>query len=123
MFQIGKVILMPIEFQMKKFLELPNVLEKIKLNTLNIQRENKLNHFIQGKLWKEKLKNYKPDQLVIPFHFYGDGVQINGPLGPHSVSGEQQLNYFSFPTIPYEYQSRLETIFVAQLYPGITNIN
>lgn len=110
---------MPIEFQMKKFLELPNVFQKIKLNISNIQKETKLCHFIQGKLWKEKIKNYKPDQLVMPYHFYGDKIQLNNPLGPHSASGEQQLNYFSFPTIPYEYKSRLDNIFVAQLYPGM----
>lgn len=109
---------MPIEFQIKKFFELPNVYEKVKLNTIKIQQEDGLNHFIKGKLWKRKLENYGPDQQVVPFHFYGDGAQVNNPLGPHAKSGEQQLNYYSFPTIPYEYQSRLENIFVAQFYPG-----
>lgn len=91
----------------------------MKLNTRKIQQGNDLDHFIKGKLWNEKIKNFDPDQLVIPFHFYGDGAQVNNPLGPHAKSGEQQLNYFCFPTIPYEYQSRLENIFVTQLYPGI----
>lgn len=110
---------MPIEFQIKKFFELPNVYEKVKLNTIKIQQGNDLDHFIKGKLWKEKIKTYKPDQVVIPFHFYGDGAQVNNPLGPHAKSGDQHLNYYSFPIIPYEYQSRLENIFVAQFYPGI----
>lgn len=52
---------------------------------------------------KQKLSNYEPDQLVIPFHFHGDGVQLNNALGAHLASGEQQMNYFIFPTIPNEY--------------------
>ncbi len=111
--------LLPIEFQIKKFFELPNVFEKTKLNTIKIEQSPKLNHFIKGRLWKAKLKNYTPDQHVIPFFFYGDGLQTNNPLGPHAKSGEQQANYYSFPTIPSEYVSRLENIFVAQLYPGM----
>lgn len=110
---------MPIEFYIKKFFELPNVFEKIKSNTAKIQEGTKFDHFIKGRLWKEKIKNYKSDQLVIPFHFYGDGAQFNNPLGPHRKPGEQQLNYYSFPTMPAEYGSRLENIFVAQIYPGI----
>lgn len=117
--RLGMVTLMPIEFQIKKFFELPNVLKKVQLNTSKIREGTKLDHFIKGRLWKEKLKNYKPDQVVIPFHFYGDGAQINNALGPHTKSGEQQLNYYSFPTIPTQYLSRLENIFVAQIYPGI----
>lgn len=57
---------MPICFQIKKFFELPDVLEKVRSNTLKLQQENKLSHFVNGKLWKEKLKSYEPSQIVIP---------------------------------------------------------
>lgn len=110
---------MPITFQIRKFFELPNVFQKVKLNTIKIQEGPKLDHFIKGRLWKEKIKNFRPDQFVIPFHFYGDGAQINNPLGTHTKPGEQQFNYISFPTIPNEYASRLENIFTAQIYPGM----
>lgn len=110
---------MPIAFQIRKFLELPNVFDKIMLNTAKILEQEDTEHFIQCDLWKDKLKNYKPDQIVIPYHFYGDGVQLNNPLGPHFKTGEQQACYYSLPTIPSEYQSRIENIFVAQLYPGM----
>lgn len=110
---------MPIQFQIRKFFELPNVFEKVKSNTNKILEGNKLDHFIKGRLWKDKIKSYKPDQVVIPFHFYGDGAQINNALGPHTKSGEEQFNYYTFPTIPTECVSRLENIFVAQIYPGM----
>lgn len=109
---------MPIEFQIKKFFELPNTYEKVKLNTMKLQQGDDLDHFIKGKLWKKKISHFAPGTNVIPFHFYADGVQVNNPLGPHFKEGEEQLSYFFFPTIPYEYHSRLDNIFVAQLYPG-----
>lgn len=109
---------MPIEFQIKQFFELPNVFEKVKLNTEKLLQGPELDHFIKGRVWKEKLEHFDPDQIVIPFHFYGDGAQFNNSLGPHTKMGEQHLNYFSFPTIPYQYHSKLKNIFVAQLYPG-----
>lgn len=114
---------MPIEFQIQKFFEMKNVFKKVKLYTAKMQEGEKIDHFIKGRLWKEKMKNFRPDQVAIPFHFYGDGVEVNNPLGPHSKSGEQQFNYFSFPTIPAEYASRLENIFVAQIYPGMRCCN
>lgn len=115
----SELILMPIAFQIKKFFELPHVLEKVRNNTIEIQQQNKLSNFITGTLWQEKLKHYKTDDIVIPYHFYVDAAQINHPLGPHCVKGSEEFNYYSFPTIPTEYQSRLENIFAAALFPGI----
>lgn len=113
-----KMCLMPVAFQIKKFFEMPEVFQKIMDNTTKIQHQNELNHFINGTLWKEKLTNYKPDDIVIPYHFYVDGAQMNHALGPHCGKGQHEFNYYSFPTIPTEYQSRLENIFVASLFPG-----
>lgn len=111
-------ILMPISFQIKKFLELPNVFEKIRKHTEELMMQNTLSNFINGTLWKEKLKSYKEDDFVIPYHFYVDAAQLNHPLGPHCAKGAEEFNYYSFPSIPTQYQSRLENIFVASLYPG-----
>lgn len=111
-------ILMPISFQIKKFLEIPGVFEKIRKNTEEIDMQNNLSNFINGSLWKEKLKSYKKGDFVIPYHFYVDAAQLNHPLGPHCAKGAEEFNYYSFPTIPTQYQSRLENIFVASLFPG-----
>lgn len=112
-------MLMPIAFQLKSFLELPDIFSQILTNTANIQRQPKLNHFINGKLWKEKLKNFTNNEIVIPYHFYVDGAQLNNPLGPHISKGEENFNYIILPTIPAEYQSRLHNIFVTSLFHGM----
>lgn len=109
--------LMPLAFQIKKFLELPKVLEKIQNYTFNIQTEGKLNHFINGRLWKTKLKAYDDGENVIPLFFYFDGAQINNALGSHTKLGNEMFIYYSFPTIPPAYISRLENIFCASLHP------
>lgn len=59
-----------------------------------------MDNFIKGRLWKEKVNNSEPDQVVIPFHFYGDGAQMDNLSESHAKSGEQQFDYYSFPTLP-----------------------
>lgn len=106
---------MPIEFQLKKFFEEKDVFKTLMNNTIKIKNENLLNHFINGKLWKLKLSAFKEDQIVIPYHLYSDDTQINGLLGTHCSPGKQSCVYYTFPTIPPQYASRLENIFVAML--------
>lgn len=89
---------------------------KIKSNTDNIRKENKLNHFINGKVWKKKLQHYKKDDIVIPFHLHIDDTQTNNPVGTHMENGDLTCVYYSFPTIPNEYISRLDTIFTGLLF-------
>ncbi len=119
-FDEGSMTLMPIRFMLKKFFELPKVFEKVQVYTDIIRREGKLNHFINGKLWKKKLESFNEGQIVIPYFLYVDGAQVNNPLGPHCSDGSLDFNYITLPTIPIEYQSRLENIFVASISPGIS---
>ncbi len=115
----GSMTLMPIGFMLKKFLELPKVFEKIEAHTNTILRERKLNHFINGNVWKKKMEGFSEGQTVIPYFLYVDGAQINNPLGPHCSDGLLDFNYITLPTIPTEYQARLDNIFVASISPGI----
>lgn len=111
-------MMMPISFTLKKFFELPKVFERIEAHTNKISEDGKLNHFINGRLWKKKLENFDKDDTVIPYFLYVDGAQMNNPLGPHCTKGLLDLNYITLPTIPTEYQSKLENIFVASISPG-----
>lgn len=111
-------ILMPLSFQIRKFLELPGVLNTMLEHAANIKRGGKLNHFINGSLWKEKMENFDENQIVIPQIYYSDGAQLNHPIRPHTRKGNETLQYYSFPTIPPQFQSRWNNIFVAYLFPG-----
>lgn len=79
-------------------------------HTNKIRSANVLNHFINGTLWKTKLEAYGEDQIVFPFHLYSDDTQLNGLLGTHCAPGLEDCVYYSFPTIPSQYASRLKNI-------------
>lgn len=112
------MMLMPIGFTLKRFFELPNVYKKIETHTNQIRNSKKLNHFINGNLWKKKLQKFDSEETVIPYFLYIDGAQTNNPLGPHCTKGLLDFSYVTLPTIPTEYQSKLENIFVASISPG-----
>lgn len=109
----AKFSLSPVHFQIKKFFELPNVYEKVMQNTVAIKKQPRYSHFINGDLWKEKLESFDKNDIVIPYHLYMDGVQLNNALGTHKAAGSQNCSYYFFPTLPSQYQSRLDNIFTA----------
>lgn len=111
----GKGILMPLVFQFKKFFELPDVFEITQKYAEELSKHENISHFINAEVWKEKLKSYGPNETVIPFHFHIDDTQINNALGSHCSVGMETCTYYSFPTIPPQFSSRLENIFTAQL--------
>lgn len=110
------VSLMPINFQIQSFFELPRVFEKLQSNTDSIKKNGSLNHFINGELWQSKLKHFGKDDVVIPYHLHIDDTQTNNALGTHTTNGDLTCVYYSFPTMPNEYSSRLENIFTAQVF-------
>lgn len=108
--------LMPMQYQMRKFFESGDVFKTIMAYEQKIKNENKLNHFINGSVWKEKLSALSADRIVIPYHLYLDDTQLNNALGTHCLKGLESCVYYTFPTIPSKYASRLENIFVAMLF-------
>lgn len=92
-----------------------DVFKVIMAHTNKIKTDNQLNHFINGELWKSKLSAFSDDQTVIPYHLYCDDTQVNNVLGSHCSPGLQNCVYYSLPTIPAQYGSRLDNIFVALL--------
>ncbi len=119
--EIATVTIMPIAFQIKKFFEMPNVYNKVKTFMEDIENCGTICNFINGTLWKGKLKAYENTDIVIPYHLYFDQAQLNNALGTHCRLGQEMLGYYTFPCIPPEYNSRLENIFVAILHPGHYN--
>lgn len=115
-----KVTLMPLEFQFQKFFELPDVFELTQKYAEEVSGQT-LSHFVNGMHWKKKLESYHEDDIVIPYHLHIDDVQLNNSLGSHRVKGLETCTYYSFPTVPSQFNSRLENIFVAQLFSSNAN--
>lgn len=114
--ELGGTI-MPIEFQMKKTFELPNVLsDTIKfMQEVDKSKSEHINNFIQGDIWKAKLNQlHLPiGEIAIPYFLYYDDVEVNDPIGNHTGVQTVAAFYYNFPTFPAHKLSKLENIFPA----------
>lgn len=102
---------------LKAFLELPNVFNDIvsyMKNEESLCDENVRTSILQGNLWKE-LKLEFPNKIIIPLYLFCDDFEPNNPLG--SKSGIYKVNavYVSIASVPIQYTSLLENIFLTQV--------
>lgn len=113
-FQISansNAIIMPLEFQIKKFFEKDNNLEDMLNHMREIEENEKIVNFIQGDLWKQK-KSLYPNKIVVPYFLYTDDFGINNPLGSKSNRHSMCNFYYSFPCLPKK-SSKLAEVFLA----------
>lgn len=110
----SKGVLMPIEFQIKSFFELPKIFEEVINNTEKLCSERDYLNFVNGNRWKSIMNKYEGN-IVIPYFLYNDDFQVDDALGSHS--GEHSVSgfYYSFPTLPDHCCSALDNIFLAML--------
>lgn len=110
-------VVMPIKFQIKSFFETSNILQTTIENMNFLKNNQSYCNFINGSVWKKIERNYfNSKQILIPYFLYFDDFEINNPLSSHA--GEHKLcgGYYSFPTIPSQYNSQLSTIFLACIF-------
>lgn len=114
-----KIYMSPIKSVLKKIMELPGVFSEI----LSYQRQllnetNVLTNVIQGTLWKNLVNNSNENDSVIqvPLILYFDDFESGNPLGSHAGQYKLGAVYVSVATVPPEKSSRLENIFLAQLF-------
>ncbi|XP_030757984.1 uncharacterized protein LOC115883721 isoform X1 [Sitophilus oryzae] len=112
-----KGIVMPLKFQFKAFFEKNKLLEPTLAYMKDLEVNNTFTNFMQGELWKNKIKLY-PGKITIPFFLYIDDFEINNPLGSHSSKHSVCNIYYSFPCLPVQ-ESKLENIF----YAGVIKSN
>lgn len=114
-----KIYMSPIKLVLKKFIELPGVFSIIRSYQRELINEtNVLTNVIQGTLWKDLTDcNNENDNIIkVPLILYFDDFESGNALGSHA--GEYKLGavYVSVATIPPDKSSRLENIFLAQLF-------
>lgn len=110
-------IVMPIEEQIKTFLQLPGMLKAILKNQdqyLLDGTDAPISHFCQGKLWRDILKNHE-GKVILPIMVYNDDFKIDDCVGPHSGDTAVSAFYYQFPSLPNYLKSKLQYIFVAML--------
>lgn len=104
---------LPLRSVFKKIFELPNFY-KLVSNTLNLN-EVDFPNFAHSLIWQKKIAS-KEGKLCCPFFMYFDDFECNNPLGSHVGVHSISAVYYQFPTMPHEYLSLLDNVFVAMLY-------
>lgn len=74
-----------------------------------------LKNFVQGKLWKEKIKPLFVDEFVLPIIIYYDDFET-ADAGTHMCVNKIGAVYFCIPCLPPEYQSSLKNIFPTLMF-------
>lgn len=107
--------IMPIKDQIIKFLELPNVLERI-IETQNesLMSDNYKN-LVNGTVWSDILTSYV-GKTVIPIALYCDEFNADSVTSPHSADTKLNAFYYNFPTLPDFIAFNVRNIFIALLY-------
>lgn len=109
-----KLCIIPLDKVLKKFLELPNVYNRIISNIKNIKSNKTLVSVLQSKMWHSIKQQYDND--VLPLIFYFDEFEINNPLGSHRGVHKLGAVYCTISGIEEEYKSILQNIFLVQLH-------
>lgn len=111
--------IMPIEHQIRNFLECPGILESM-LETQNTSnREGNYGNVVDGSIWREIISSNNmsdPNSVIIPIHFYNDDFNIDNPISPHSGETKLTAYYYHFPTLPDYITTNVDNIFLAMLH-------
>ncbi|XP_062555940.1 uncharacterized protein LOC134220838 isoform X2 [Armigeres subalbatus] len=113
------LVLNPIEFQVRSFFETGDVLKKTVENTSHYDQLANNAHFVNGHIWGNIKTKYCEQNLkqninyILPIWLYADEFEINDPLSSHNKTDSVCGIYYSFPTVPDDYKSKLCNIFVA----------
>lgn len=111
-------IVMPIEDQIRSFLQLPGML-KLMLNEqgryfVDNCTNKPIAHFCQASLWKG-IVNKNVGKKIIPIMIYNDDFKIDDSVGPHGGDTSISAFYYQFPSLPSYLKSKLQYIFVGML--------
>lgn len=111
-----KGVLMPIQFQIKTYFQLPNVLDST-IKQLEKYKVSKniggIENFVQGHLWQSKTNNLG-DKIAISYFLYYDDFEVNDTIGHHTCCQSIAEFYYKFPLTPTDKISKLEYISPAQ---------
>lgn len=101
---------------LESFLKLPNVYDKM---VSFIQSEEDIapgiyTSVFQGTLWKSMKQNFE-NKTVFPIYFFFDDFEPLNPLGSRAGAYKIGALYMSLASVPHEYSSLLDNIFLTQL--------
>jgi len=109
-----EICILPLEKILQKFLELPEVYDKITSNIKRIKQNKIKTNLLQSEVWNCIEQQFEND--VFPLILYFDELEINNPLGSHRGVHKLGAVYCTIGGIDEKYASSLENIFLIQLH-------
>lgn len=106
------IVIMDIEFQLRSYFSSGDILKATIENTNKLEKNSEICSIVNGELWKSIKQKY-PNDILLPLSYYSDDFEINDPLSAHNKRHVLCGSYYSCPTIPEQYSSKLNNIFVA----------
>ncbi|KAJ1521808.1 hypothetical protein ONE63_003443 [Megalurothrips usitatus] len=104
--------MVPLRHVLKKFLELPGMLDNIN-EYVNALHDGKIMNFVQGELWSDlRVKFDQEGKFVLPIHLEYDDYGPDNALGSHRTDHSTGALYASIPCLPPELQSCLGNMFL-----------
>lgn len=115
-------IFVPVSETLKKFIALPGVLKIIQefQNQSYVFKNHEFGevnykNILNGSIWEGILHSTR-EKYYIPLFIYFDDFETSNPLGSHAGVYKVGAVYFSIASLPPEYISRLENIFLTLVF-------
>lgn len=112
----------PVSQTLKQFLSIEGVLDSIQgyTNKSYLMKHSTdgcitYNNILNGSLWEQTLAA-SPEKSYIPIILYFDDFETSNPLGSHAGIYKVGTVYFSIPSLPPQFNSRLENIFITLIF-------
>lgn len=112
--------LIPLDQTLKSFLELPGVFDTILeyhnklVKDFNYTNFQTMTNLVHGTLWKPVNEHaILENKIIFPLVMYFDDYDVGNPLGSHAGCYKIGGVYYTLSSIPPQYASRLENIFLA----------
>lgn len=102
---------------LSKFFEMENVYDKCfeyYRNEITSDTSNYVSSILNGRLWKNKLKN--TEDIIFPLCLFYDDFEVGNPLGSRASVHKLGAIYFSTPVIPPKHRGQLHNIFLSMLF-------
>lgn len=105
---IVKGVLMPIKFQLRKYLESGNILDML-IECLKPSDDGVIRSLIDGTIWQEKIQGHE-NKMVVPINVFIDDFTTSDTVSPHSSNTKLCGIYCYIPCLPPYLLSQLANI-------------
>jgi len=106
---------------LKKFFEILNMLTQVisYCNYLLSAESDIIENIIQTDYWKSLNLTFNEKNITLPIVLYFDDYEPNNPLGSHIGNAKCGAVYLNLPSLPPQFQAKLENILLFQLFHSL----